>query len=238
MKLDILAVGAHPDDVELGCGGCLAKEISRGKKVGILDLTRGESSTRGIAETRLQEAQKAAEVLGVSVRENLGLPDAFLENSPAFQLQLIPVIRKYRPEVVLLNALADRHPDHGKAGKLTSDACFLSGLWRIRTDCEGRSQKAWRPGRVYHYIQDKDIPPDFLVDISGFMEVKLESIRAHASQFYNPDSKEPESPITRKDFFELLTFRARNWGRFAAVEYAEGYTAGRYPCVESLFDLK
>ncbi|MEH0007995.1 MAG: bacillithiol biosynthesis deacetylase BshB1 [Flavobacteriales bacterium] len=238
MKLDVLAMGAHPDDVELGCGGVLAKEVSKGKRVGILDLTRGESGTRGTPEVRLQEAQKAAAILGVSVRENLGLPDAFLENSPAFQRKLIPVIRKYRPEVVLLNAIADRHPDHGKASELASDSCFLSGLWKIATDCEGRSQKAWRPKRVYHYIQGRDIPPDFLVDITGFMEVKLESIRAHASQFYNPDSKEPESPITHKDFFELLGFRARNWGRFAGVKYAEGYTVARYPCVESLFDLK
>lgn len=238
MKLDILAIGAHPDDVEIGCGGTLAKEISRGKKVGILDLTQGELGTRGTAEMRLEEASKAAAILGAAVRENLGLPDGFLENSKAFQLKIIPSIRRYRPEVVLLNAVHDRHPDHGKAAKLAADACFLSGLWKLTTEHEGQPQEHWRPGRVYHYIQGKDLTPDFLVDITGFVDLKMKAIHAHASQFYNPDSTEPESPITGKQFLEMLEFRTRNWGRFAAVQEAEGYTVARYPCVESLFDLK
>lgn len=238
MKLDILAVGAHPDDVELGCGGTLAQAVSKGRKVGVLDLTRGELGTRGTAERRLAEARKAAEILGLCVRDNLGLPDGFLENSPAFQREILPYIRAYRPEIVLLNSIDDRHPDHAKAAELASNACFLSGLPKALTEWEGRAQEAWRPKQVYHYIQWKDVRPDFLVDISGFMDRKSQAVRAYASQFYDPDSTEPQTPISSQNFIDSLVYRARDLGRLVGVSHAEGYTAARYPCVESLFDLK
>ena len=192
MKLDILAFGAHPDDVELGCSGTILKEISLGKTVGIVDLTRGELGTRGSAEIRDQEANAAANILGVSVRENLNMRDGFFVNDEKHQLQVIQMIRKYKPEIVLCNAIDDRHIDHGKGSKLVSDACFLSGLMKIETVLDGEIQKPWRPKVVYHYIQWKNIEPDFVVDITGFTDKKIESILAYRSQFYDPNSKEPE----------------------------------------------
>ena len=237
MKLDILAIGAHPDDVELSCAGTLAKEISRGKKVGILDLTRGELGTRGTAQTRDEEAKNAASLLGVSVRKNLEFSDGFFTNNTAHQLEVIKVIRKYRPDVILCNAIRDRHIDHGKGSQLVSDSCFLSGLRKIETICEGNVQKEWRPKHVYHYIQWYDIEPDIVVDISGFMEKKIECIKAYKTQFHNSDSKEPETPISSTNFFDSITYRARNLGRIIGTEYAEGYTVERYPAVNSIFDL-
>jgi len=183
MKLDILAFGAHPDDVELGCSGTILKEISLGKKVGIVDLTRGELGTRGSAEIRDQEASDAAKILGVSVRENLNMRDGFFVNDEKHQLEIIKMIRKYKPETVLCNAIDDRHIDHGKGSKLVSDACFLSGLMKIETVLDGEIQKPWRPKVVYHYIQWKNIEPDFVVDITGFTDKKIESILAYRSQF-------------------------------------------------------
>jgi bacillithiol biosynthesis deacetylase BshB1 len=233
MKLDILAIGAHPDDVELGCGGTVAKEAANGKKVGILDLTRGELGTRGTAETRDQEAADAAKLLGVHVRENVAFADGFFVNDKAHQLEIIKIIRKYRPEIVLCNAIDDRHIDHGKGSRLVSDACFLSGLMKIDTN-----QEAWRPKAVYHYIQWKDLKPDIVVDITGFMDKKMGSVFAYKTQFYNPESKEPETPISSKNFSDSIEYRARNTGRMVGVEYAEGYTVERYPAVDSLFDLK
>ncbi|WP_299117303.1 bacillithiol biosynthesis deacetylase BshB1 [uncultured Winogradskyella sp.] len=238
MKLDILAIGAHPDDVELGCGGTVAKEVANGKKVGILDLTRGELGTRGTAETRDQEAADAAKILGVVVRENVAFADGFFINDKAHQLEVIKMIRKYQPEIVLCNAIDDRHIDHGKGSELVSDACFLSGLIKIETSVNGESQSPWRPKGVYHYIQWKDLKPDVVVDITGFMEQKMTSVFAYKTQFYNPDSKEPETPISSKNFSDSIEYRARNTGRMVGVEYAEGYTVERYPAVESLFDLK
>ena len=238
MKLDILAIGAHPDDVELGCGGTVAKEVANGKKVGILDLTRGELGTRGTAETRDQEAADAAKILGVAVRENVAFADGFFVNDKAHQLEVIKMIRKYQPEIVLCNAIDDRHIDHGKGSQLVSDACFLSGLIKIETEINGESQLPWRPKAVYHYIQWKDLKPDIVVDITGFMEQKMTSVFAYKTQFYNPDSKEPETPISSKNFSDSIEYRARNTGRMVGVEYAEGYTVERYPAVESLFDLK
>ena len=238
MKLDILAIGAHPDDVELGCGGTVAKEVANGKKVGILDLTRGELGTRGTAETRDQEAADAAKILGVAVRENVAFADGFFVNDKAHQLEVIKMIRKYQPEIVLCNAIDDRHIDHGKGSQLVSDACFLSGLIKIETEINGESQLPWRPKVVYHYIQWKDLKPDIVVDITGFMEQKMTSVFAYKTQFYNPDSKEPETPISSKNFSDSIEYRARNTGRMVGVEYAEGYTVERYPAVESLFDLK
>lgn len=238
IKLDILAFGAHPDDVELGCSGTIAKEISLGKKVGIIDLTRGELGTRGSAEIRDKEAAKAAEILEVAVRENLGFRDGFFVNDEKHQLEIIKMIRKYQPEIVLCNAIHDRHIDHGKGSKLVSDACFLSGLRKIETELNGENQQAWRPKVVYHYIQWENIEPDFVVDVSTFMEKKINAVMAYDSQFYNPDSKEPISPITSKNFLDSITYRAQDLGRIVGVDYAEGFTSERYLAVNSLADLR
>ena len=224
MKVDILAIGAHPDDVELGCGGTLAKMISEGKKVAIVDLTQGELGTRGTNVTRAQEAASASEILGISARENLKMKDGFILNSEEYQIQIVKMIRKYQPEIVLANAVDDRHPDHAKAAKLVSDACFLSGLVKIETELDGENQKQWRPKQVFHYIQWKHITPDFVIDISDFMEKKIEACLAYKTQFYDPDSKEPMTPIATKDFLESLTYRAQDLGRLSGVEFAEGFT--------------
>ncbi|WP_298121022.1 bacillithiol biosynthesis deacetylase BshB1 [Flavobacterium sp.] len=238
MKLDILAFGAHPDDVELGCSGTIAKEISLGKKVGIIDLTRGELGTRGSVEIRNSESAKASQILGVSVRENLDMRDGFFVNDEAHQLKIIEMIRKYQPEIVLCNAIDDRHIDHGKGSKLVSDACFLSGLRMIETESNGEKQSAWRPKLVYHYMQWKNLEPDFVVDISDFIEVKMQSILAYSSQFYNPNTNEPESPISSKNFLDSVKYRAQDLGRIVGVDYAEGFTVERYLTVNSLSDLK
>jgi bacillithiol biosynthesis deacetylase BshB1 len=237
MKLDILAIGAHPDDVEMSCGATLAKEIAAGKTVGILDLTRGELGTRGSAELRKSEAEEAAKILGISVRENLGLPDGFFQNSKVNQLAIIKVLRSYKPEIVLCNAVDDRHIDHGKGSKLVSDACFLSGLRKIQTEVEGIAQKAWRPKHVYHYIQWKELTPDFVVDVTGYMDQKMEAIFAYKSQFYDQNSDEPETPISSKNATDSLRYRNRNLGRLIGREFAEGFTAERYAAVHSIFDL-
>ena len=238
MKLDILAFGAHPDDVELGCSGTIAKEIALGKKVGIIDLTRGELGTRGSVEIRNSESAKASEILGVAARENLDMRDGFFVNDEAHQMKIIQMLRKYQPEIVLCNAIDDRHIDHGKGSKLVSDSCFLSGLRMIETSLDGENQAAWRPKVVYHYIQWKNLEPDFVVDISGFMDVKMESILAYSSQFYNPNTNEPESPISSKNFLDSVKYRAQDLGRIVGVDYAEGFTVERYLTVNSLSDLK
>jgi bacillithiol biosynthesis deacetylase BshB1 len=237
MKLDILAFGAHPDDVELGCSGTIAKEISLGKKVGIIDLTRGELGTRGSVAIRNAESEKATQLLGVSVRENLDMRDGFFVNDEAHQLKIIEMIRKYQPEIVLCNAIQDRHIDHGKGSKLVSDACFLSGLRKIETKVNGILQQAWRPKIVYHYIQWDNLQPDFVVDISGFIDVKMESILAYSSQFYDPNSNEPESPISSKNFLDSVKYRAQDLGRIIGVAHGEGFTVERYLAVSSLSDL-
>jgi len=237
MKLDILAFGAHPDDIELGCGATIAKEVSLGKKVGIVDLTQGELGTRGSAELRMIEANNAGKILGVSVRENLGFADGFFTNDKKHQLEIIKMIRKYRPDIVLCNAIDDRHIDHGKGSKLVSDACFLSGLMKIETKLEGKQQEKWRPKHVYHYIQWKNIEPDFVINVSGFINKKQAAVLAYSSQFYDPNSKEPESPITSKTFIESINYRARDLGRLIGVEYAEGFTSERYVAAENLSKL-
>ena len=240
MKLDILAFGSHPDDVELGCGATIAKEISLGKKVGIVDLTRGELGTRGTAEIRDVEAGRSADILGVSVRDNMEFADGFFVNDKEHQLEIIKIIRKYRPDIVLCNSIDDRHIDHGKGSKLVSDSCFLSGLEKIDTkfdDDDEEWQQPWRPKHVYHYIQWKNLTPDFVVDVTGFMDKKMEAIKAYKSQFYDPDSKEPQTPISSKNFFESLDYRARDLGRLIGVEHAEGFTVERLLAVNSFENL-
>lgn len=237
MKLDILAIGAHPDDVELGCGATVAKEIFLGKKVGILDLTRGELGTRGSAEIRDKEASNAAKVLGVTVRENLAFADGFFVNDKIHQLEVVKMLRKFQPDIVLCNAVDDRHIDHGKGSKLVSDACFLSGLRKIETSIDGVSQTAWRPKHVYHYIQWNNLEPDFVVDVSGFVDKKMEAVKAYSSQLYNPKSKEPVSPISSKNFLDSITYRAKDLGRLIGADYAEGFTVERYVAVGRLDDL-
>jgi bacillithiol biosynthesis deacetylase BshB1 len=237
MKVDILAIGIHPDDVELSCSGTLIRHIRQGKTAGILDLTRGELGTRGNAELRTKEANDSAKILGVSFREQLNFKDGFFANNEQHQLEVIRQIRKYRPEIVLCNAIDDRHPDHGRAAKLVADACFYGGLVKIETTDGGAPQKAWRPKAVYHYIQDNYIHPDFVVDVSEFIELKHKSIMAFSSQFYDPKSKEPETPISSREFLESLNSKMSLWGRAIGVRYAEGFTVNRYPGVNSLFDL-
>ena len=240
MKLDILAIGAHPDDVELGCGATLAKEVANGKKVGIIDLTRGELGTRGTAETRDEESKHAAEILGITLRTNMEFADGFFLNDRIHQIELIKMIRKYRPEIVLCNAIDDRHIDHGKGSRLVSDACFLSGLLKIDTKCEDTDgwQEPWRPQAVYHYIQWKNLEPDVVVDVSGYIDTKMKAVLAYKTQFYDPKSNEPETPISSKNFTESVAYRARDLGRLINATHAEGFTVERYPAVNSLFDLK
>ena len=237
MKVDVLAIGVHPDDVELGCSGTLAKHIAMGKTVGILDLTLGELGTRGNAELRTKEADASAKILGVASRTQLNFKDGFFQNNEEHQRKIIEQIRKYQPEIILCNAISDRHPDHGRAAKLVSDACFYSGLIKIETELEHMQQKAWRPKAVYHYIQDHYIHPDFVIDISDFFEQKHASIMAFSSQFYSANSNEPQTPISGKDFLESLNSKMAIWGRSIGVRYAEGFTVERYPGVNSLFDL-
>lgn len=227
-KLDILAFGAHPDDVELDAAGTLAKHASMKKKVGIIDLTRGELGTRGNAEIRDKEAELAAKIMGLTIRENMNFRDGFFVNDEEHQMELIKVIRKYRPEIVLCNAVEDRHPDHGRGSSLVSDACFLAGLNKVVT-----GQEAWRPKAVYHYIQFNRIAPDFVVDVSDFMSVKEEAVKAYASQFYSPGSKEPNTIISSKEFLESIRYRSADLGRLSGVKYAEGFTVERLPAVES-----
>ena len=238
MKLDILAIGAHPDDIELGCAATIAKEISLGKKVGVLDLTRGELGTRGSAEIRDQEAAAAAKILGLTIRENLAFADGFFVNDKEHQLEVIKMIRKYQPDIVLCNAIDDRHIDHGKGSKLASDACFLSGLRKISTVLDGEEQKEWRPRQVYHYIQWKNLTPDFVVDVSGFVEKKMEAVQAYGSQFYDPNNKEPVSPITSKNFLDSIRYRAQDLGRLIGAEAGEGFTVERFVAVDNLDKLK
>ncbi len=236
MKLDILVFGAHPDDAELGAGATIAKEVSLGKKVGIIDLTRGELGTRGTAAIRDREAARAAELLGISVRENMEFSDGFFQNDREHQLAIVRQIRRFRPEIVLCNAIEDRHIDHARGSSLVSDACFLSGLVKIDTRLEGYEewQDAWRPKQVYHYIQWKNLTPDVAIDVSGFIEKKLEAIRAYDSQFFDPESEEPETPISSRNFLDSVTYRARDLGRLIGVEYAEGFTAERPVAVREL----
>lgn len=223
MKLDILAFGAHPDDVELSCSGTILKHTSTGKKVGIIDLTRGELGTRGTVAIRLKEAAHAAKLLGVSFRENLKMQDGFFQNDKKNQLKVIQAIRKYAPDVVLATAVEDRHPDHGRAAKLVADSCFMAGLVKIRTLLNGKAQKPWRPKAVYHYIQYRKLKPDFVVDITPFMDERMEAIRAFRSQFYDANSKEPKTLISSPEFLEYVRTREEEYGKVLGVRYGEGF---------------
>lgn len=223
MKLDILAIGVHPDDVELGCAGTLLAAIAEGKQVGIFDLTRGELGTRGTAETRKVESRNAADMLGISIRENLGMADGFFQNDETNQRKLIQIIRKYQPTIILANAPEDRHPDHGRSSKMISDAAFLSGLRKIETLQDGELQKEWRPAYVFNYLQDRFIQPSFVVDISAHINQKLAAIHAYTTQFYNPDLNEPQTYISTPQFIESVKARAMMLGKRIGVEYGEGY---------------
>jgi len=237
-KLDVLVFAAHPDDAELGCSGTIAAQIAQGNKVGIVDFTQGEMGTRGTPELRLQEAEDAAKILGLAARENMGFQDVFFKDDEEHQLKLIQVIRKYQPEIVLANAINDRHPDHGKGSSLASKACFMSGLTKIETFQDGVMQSPWRPKFVYHYIQNNYIEPDFIVDISDFWEIKIKSIAAFGSQFYNPKSQEPASFISSQEFLPFIESRAREFGHRINTKYGEGFTVERFIGVSNLFDLK
>ena len=237
MKVDILAVGVHPDDVELSCSGTLLKHIALGKTAGILDLTRGELGTRGNAELRTKEATESAKILGAAFRTQLTFRDGFFAHDEKHMLQVVEQIRRYQPEIVLCNAVRDRHPDHGRSASLVAEACFYSGLAKIPTIFEGKEQQAWRPKAVYHYIQDQYIDPDFVIDVTDHIEKKRASIMAFSSQFYDPKSKEPQTPISTKEFMDYLEAKMALWGRSIGKRYAEGFTHVRIPGVNSLFDL-
>ncbi len=237
MKLDILAIGVHPDDVELGCSGTLLSAIAEGKKVGILDLTRGELGTRGTADTRKVESINAAKILGIEIRENLEMADGFFQNDEAHQRILIQAIRKYKPSIILANAPEDRHPDHGRSAKMISDAAFLSGLRKIETFFEGIPQVAWRPANVFHYIQDRFLQPSFVVDISTHMDKKVESVMAYTTQFYNPNLDEPQTYISSPHFLESVRARAMMLGKRIGVEYAEGYISEKMIGISSFDSL-
>lgn len=237
-KLDILAIGAHPDDIELGCGGTLIKEIEMGKKVGLIDLTQGELGTRGNKEIRKKEAELARDFMGAKFRDNLLLDDCFFENNRDNQIKLISKIRRYQPEIIICNAPNDRHLDHAKAAKLVLDSCFLSGLKKIETSFGGNLQDVWRPLNVYHYIQWKNLDPDFVVDISKYMKQKFDLINCHKSQFYNDDKSDDNTPISTKNFLDSITYRARDLGRLVGVKAAEGFLSSRFPVVDRISSLK
>ncbi|WP_214071644.1 bacillithiol biosynthesis deacetylase BshB1 [Mucilaginibacter sp. dw_454] len=239
LKLDILVLAVHPDDAELGCGGTILKHIASGKKVGIVDLTRGELGTRGSAEIRDKEAAAAAEILGLAVRENLAIPDGFFENTKEYQLKVIEAIRKFQPELIIGNAYHDRHPDHGRACKLITDSVFLSGLRKIETYQDGQLQEPWRPELLLHFIQDMYIEPDIVIDVTEHWDKKLESIFAYGSQFHNPEwGDEPQTYISSPEFIAVVESRAREFGKAIHVKFAEGFTSRKILGVDNLFDLK
>lgn len=236
-KLDILVFAAHPDDAELSCSGTIMKHIDAGYKVGIVDLTQGELGSRGTIESRYQEAETSSKILGIHDRTNLKMRDGFFEINEENKRLIIEQIRKYKPSIVFANAVSDRHPDHGRASKLVSEACFYSGLRMIETQLDGEVQEAHRPDAVYHYIQDYRIEPDFVVDVTEYFERKMDSIKAFKTQFYNPDSAEPETPISGQDFLDFIASRMRDLGRSAGAKYAEGFTVERVVGVKNIFDL-
>lgn len=236
-KLDILAIGVHPDDIELSCAGTLIKHVAMGQKVGVVDLTQGELGTRGTPELRLQEAQDAAAIMGIHVRENAGMADGFFQNDKEHQLRLISYIRKYQPDIVIANAFEDRHPDHGRAGKLIADSCFLSGLRKVETTYNGKVQEAWRPKRVFHMIQDRFISPTFIVDITDAFSSKMDAVKAYRSQFHDPNSDEPVTYIATDGFLEQIEARAMLLGKRIGTRYGEGFISEYVPGINTLSDL-
>ena len=236
MKLDILVFAAHPDDAELGCSGTIISQIAKGKKVGIIDFTRGELGTRGDEKTRKEEAVEASKIMGISVRENLAFADGFFKNDKEHQLKLISVVRKYQPDIVLANTIDDRHPDHGRAAQLASDACFYSGLKKIKTKYQGEKQEAWRPNRIFHYIQSNYIKPDFVVDISDVWEQKIEAVKAFKTQFFTGENEEEKDQtfISTPTFMKFLEARAREFGKHVGVEFAEGFISPKPLAVSDL----
>jgi N-acetylglucosamine malate deacetylase 1 len=237
MKVDILAFGAHPDDVELSASGTILKHIKEGKKVAIVDLTQGELGSRGTIETRYQEAEQASNIMGISKRVNLKMEDGFFSHTKENLIKIIEQIRYFKPQIVLANAIQDRHPDHRKGSKLVSEACFLAGLKKIETVFMEVSQEVYRPTAVYHYIQDRYVKPDFVIDVSEFIDQKIEVIKAYKTQFYDPNSNEPQTPISGKEFFDFLKGRMAEFGRPIGTQYAEGFTAERYIGVRDLLTL-
>lgn len=238
-KLDILVLPVHPDDAELGCAGVILKHLAMGKKVGIVDLTRGELGTRGSAEIRLKEATTAAKILGLAIRENLAIPDGFFENTLEYQLKVIAAIRKYQPEIIITNAYHDRHPDHGRANDLVETSSFLSGLRKIETFADGELQEAWRPKLVLHFIQDRYIEPDIIVDVTEYWPAKIKSVMAYGSQFFNPEwEEEPQTYISSPDFIKIIEARAMEFGKSIGVKYAEGFTSRKILGVDDLFSLR
>ncbi|MCX2495474.1 bacillithiol biosynthesis deacetylase BshB1 [Pedobacter sp. PF22-3] len=238
MNLDILVIAVHPDDAELCCSGTILKHIALGKKVGIVDLTRGELGTRGTAETRDEEAADSAKILGLHIRENLRLRDGFFQNDEFHRLEVIKAIRKYQPEIILSNALEDRHPDHGRAGDLVYDSVFLSGLPKIETSVDGILQDAHRPRLLLQFIQDRYLKPDIIVDISDHMDKKIESIQAFKTQFYNPDVEGQQTYISSPEFFESVIGRSREFGKSIGATFGEGFTSRKLLGVDNLFDLR
>lgn len=238
MKLDLLVLAVHPDDAELGCSGTIIKHIAQGKKVGIVDFTQGELGTRGTIETRAEESKNASTIMGIHARENIGIRDGFFKNDEEHQLEVIKMIRKYQPEIILTNALYDRHPDHGRASDLANDAIFLSGLRKIETSLDGDVQQPWRPRLTLQYIQDTYIKPDIIVDISEQMEQKIAAIRAFKTQFDSPNEDEPQTYISTPAFLQSVIARAREMGKNIGAEYGEGFTSRKLLGVHSLFDLR
>jgi bacillithiol biosynthesis deacetylase BshB1 len=239
-KLDILVLPVHPDDAELGCAGTILKCIAQGKKVGVVDLTRGELGTRGSAEIRGKEAATAAEILGLAVRENMEIPDGFFQNTPEYQLKVISAIRKYQPDIIITNAFHDRHPDHGRASDLVETSAFLAGLRKVETYFEGTPQEAWRPNLVLHFIQDRYIEPDIVIDVTAYWDKKIESVMAYKSQFFNPgwSEKEPQTYISSPEFIKVVEGRALEFGKSIQVRYAEGFTSKKILGVDDLFSLR
>jgi bacillithiol biosynthesis deacetylase BshB1 len=237
LKLDVLVIAAHPDDAELSCAGTICALVDQGKRVGVLDLTRGELGTRGDIHTRASESASASKILGIHYRGNVGLADGFFENNELSQKQLIPFVRELQPEIVLTNALSDRHPDHGKAAKFVVDTCFLSGLKKIHTEWEGKPQEEWRPKLIYHFIQDRLTVPDFVVDISTYWETKKKAILAYSTQFYNPSTEGPDTYISSPQYLQYIEARGVSFGHMIGVAYGEGFHSGRVLGVNNLFDL-
>ena len=237
IKLDILVIAAHPDDVELGSAGTVILQVRRGNKVGVIDLTRGEMGTRGTPEIRDAESAEAAKIMGLSLRGNMGFSDVFFSNDELHQLEIIKRIRQYQPEIVITNAVKDRHPDHSRASELVSQACFMAGLRKIETVFEGEQQQAWRPKVIYHFIQSTYVEPDFVMDISVTFDDKMKAIKAYKTQFYNPVANESETFISSPEFLKLMESRAIEFGKAIGVKYGEGFTVERFPGVSDLFDL-